>query len=456
MFKIGELSKRANVSVATIRFYEEKGLIYPDRVDQWTKYRYYDESSVARLNEIAYFKNLGFSLEEILSIDDGTIKNKIEEVQNRIKKLKSNINVLSSIQKEKGDKKMEKSEVVQEVIKMLEENHKNLYHSATKDQITDFISAINWDNLSEQEFNYNMLKLFSKFKDCQTHWSINYKYLDRRICEFQGAIYLEVGHNFYEIVKFGDIATQDIIDEFKGLLCYETEAMFNRYLRKGLNNGYYYELLNISKNNKFKITVNTDCGEKQYEVKISNEAVLMHGKRLDNYSYEILDNNLLYIKYFRCKNMEKYPFETFVEDINKEIQQKNIKNYILDLRGTGEGGSALINPLKNLIVEKQLNGVLLINDGTAGCGVWAVYDFKKDSNVKLIGEETGGATKRYGETKYLNIEDYIFTVSLKLFDITNVFNYEGSIKPDIYVPVLKHDVENGVDAQLEMAIEQLV
>ena len=65
MIKIGELSKLSGVSIQTIRFYEEKGLICPVMVDRWTNYRYYDESGVARLREIAHLKELCFSLKEI-------------------------------------------------------------------------------------------------------------------------------------------------------------------------------------------------------------------------------------------------------------------------------------------------------------------------------------------------------------------------------------------------------
>lgn len=36
MIKIGELSKLTNISVKTIRFYEEEGLITPVEVDRWT------------------------------------------------------------------------------------------------------------------------------------------------------------------------------------------------------------------------------------------------------------------------------------------------------------------------------------------------------------------------------------------------------------------------------------
>ena len=52
MFKIGELGEITGVSVKTIRYYEEEGLISPVEVDRWTNYRYYDETSINRLSQI--------------------------------------------------------------------------------------------------------------------------------------------------------------------------------------------------------------------------------------------------------------------------------------------------------------------------------------------------------------------------------------------------------------------
>ena len=68
MIKIGELSNITDISVKAIRFYEEEGLISPVEVDRWTNYRYYDESSIKRLSEITYLKDLGFSLKEIKNL----------------------------------------------------------------------------------------------------------------------------------------------------------------------------------------------------------------------------------------------------------------------------------------------------------------------------------------------------------------------------------------------------
>ena len=85
------------ISIQTIRYYESEGLISPIEVDRWTNYRYYDESSVIRLSEIAYLKDLGFSLKEIKNLSEETIKQKISKAKKDIKKLTHNIDKLSTI-----------------------------------------------------------------------------------------------------------------------------------------------------------------------------------------------------------------------------------------------------------------------------------------------------------------------------------------------------------------------
>ena len=65
MFKIGEFSKLVQVPVATLRYYDQIGLLQPVRTDRATGYRYYSASQLPRLHRILALKGLGFSLEHI-------------------------------------------------------------------------------------------------------------------------------------------------------------------------------------------------------------------------------------------------------------------------------------------------------------------------------------------------------------------------------------------------------
>lgn len=67
MFSIGELSRRANVKVPTIRYYEEMGLLAaPERTSG--NQRRYDASGLERLSFIKHARDLGFSIEAISSL----------------------------------------------------------------------------------------------------------------------------------------------------------------------------------------------------------------------------------------------------------------------------------------------------------------------------------------------------------------------------------------------------
>lgn len=65
MFKIGEFSKVSQVSIRSLRHYDEIGLLKPAHTDPFSGYRYYSADQIPRLNRIIALKELGLSLEEI-------------------------------------------------------------------------------------------------------------------------------------------------------------------------------------------------------------------------------------------------------------------------------------------------------------------------------------------------------------------------------------------------------
>ena len=68
MFRIGEFSQIAKVTIDTLRHYDELGLLKPAKVDPFTGYRYYSAKQLMSLNRILALKEVGFSLEEIARI----------------------------------------------------------------------------------------------------------------------------------------------------------------------------------------------------------------------------------------------------------------------------------------------------------------------------------------------------------------------------------------------------
>jgi len=94
MIRIGVFSKLSRVSIKTLRYYDDMGLLKPVSVDEWTGYRYYAFEQLPRLNRILALKDLGFSLTEISELLDedvsleqlrGMLRVRQSEAQQRIR-----------------------------------------------------------------------------------------------------------------------------------------------------------------------------------------------------------------------------------------------------------------------------------------------------------------------------------------------------------------------------------
>ena len=68
MFKIGDFSRLAQVTIKTLRYYSKLGLLQPRWIDRYSGYRYYTLDQLPRLNRILALKDLGFSLDQIQQV----------------------------------------------------------------------------------------------------------------------------------------------------------------------------------------------------------------------------------------------------------------------------------------------------------------------------------------------------------------------------------------------------
>ena len=100
--QIGEVSDLTNIRMSSLHYYEEKGLIHPERLENG--YRNYDEAMLEQVKTIKLYFKLGLTIEEISSILNcdpsilpydtpvcrdviAVYENKIEEIRNQVKNL---------------------------------------------------------------------------------------------------------------------------------------------------------------------------------------------------------------------------------------------------------------------------------------------------------------------------------------------------------------------------------
>jgi DNA-binding transcriptional MerR regulator/effector-binding domain-containing protein len=86
-YSIGEFSQITGLSVKTLRFYHEKGILIPSSVDEATGYRFYDAAKVEKARVIMRLRQMEFSIEDIAAVlgecsDEADILNYLERQKN--------------------------------------------------------------------------------------------------------------------------------------------------------------------------------------------------------------------------------------------------------------------------------------------------------------------------------------------------------------------------------------
>jgi len=99
-FSVGAVARFAGVTVRTLHHYDEIGLLSPSERSS-TGYRRYDDRDLERLQQILYYRELGFSLEEIAEILDDPqadsvahLRHQHELLTGRIKRLQEMVTAI--------------------------------------------------------------------------------------------------------------------------------------------------------------------------------------------------------------------------------------------------------------------------------------------------------------------------------------------------------------------------
>lgn len=89
-YSVGQVADFAGVTVRTLHHYDKAGLLSPsDRSP--AGYRLYGEADLVRLQQILFYRELGFPLDEIASLLEDPQANALERLQDRLRRLNEEI-----------------------------------------------------------------------------------------------------------------------------------------------------------------------------------------------------------------------------------------------------------------------------------------------------------------------------------------------------------------------------
>lgn len=164
-YTVKELAKLSGVSVRTLHFYDEIGILKPAYLGE-NGYRYYEEAELLRLQQILFFRELDFELKQIqqilgrsdysqiaaLSTHRNVLKKQGDRIQGLIKTIDKTIDHL------KGVKKMSNQEIYQGFSKEKKAEFEKFLIDRWGAEGEKYISQSNSNTKNWQKEDYEKLK----------------------------------------------------------------------------------------------------------------------------------------------------------------------------------------------------------------------------------------------------------------------------------------------------------
>ena len=366
------------------------------------------------------------------------------------------------------------------LIKKYEEIFPLPYYCFTKNELEIFINDYLSNNLVEKDldFLYFLKCIIKKLNGLlDSHTSIKMKgqffpfifkmfnkdlYVVKTVKQTEQLLYCK-------LVSVNGVPYINLIPEIENIISYSTEGWRERCIERTVNELYsLLQLPSINSNeNKIELEFKSRNGEKVFFVFLENDYQEGIPYDKENGTFEIFNSTVRYI-YNSCKDEEKI-INSLIQ-LKNETKNKQISNFILDLRGNTGGNDAIILPLIDYIKELNIKLFTFVDRYTFSSGIGALMDSIK-IGAFVIGEGTGSSINHFGShtadfilpntnfklkisTKYIdetNDEDYIKqNLILEKNEVLNMY-------PKIYIPnvVINETIDDYINSK-DLCMEEFM
>jgi ubiquinone/menaquinone biosynthesis C-methylase UbiE len=333
-YKTGEFAKMANLTIRTIRYYDNIGLLKPSKMDD-NGYRLYSDKDFLKLQKIITLKNLGFSLDDIFSM---TINDSFISLQQSL-----------SLQKKMIDQKIHTLKNMKESIIQAEE-YISISKEVNWEELLKHINITNYENELVQQYknstNINIrIKLHEKYSINTVHW-FEWLFQQYQLKNNDRILELGCGNGELWLKNIDKISNMNII----------LSDISNGMLEDAKNN------LNVVNNIKYEII---DChhipyDDNSFDIIIANHLLFyLHdiNKALSEIKRVLKPNGVFYCSTYGSLHMKE------ITDIIKEYNPKiNLSNVALYKEfGLENGNNILLSYFNNIELRKYDDYLLVDN-----------------------------------------------------------------------------------------------
>ncbi|MFA7118407.1 MAG: hypothetical protein WC159_06490 [Sphaerochaetaceae bacterium] len=378
-----------------------------------------------------------------------------------------------------------KVEVVDTMIKTLEDTHPNPY---TKTSRKDFHKAVDKlkkqsGGLDESSFILRLQELVALVGDSHTTLSFssyfsNSKIFPLGIVEYDAKPIVyeidEKGREYlgWEVVALNGLSMKKAISKIGRLVSHDNQIELVKGAYGYLPYADILSYLGICKD-KDTLILTLKRGHRTVSYPLSSlpmETIRKTGlaclsdlstkdspvtaRKRTSYFLTTLKQDTAYFQYNRCKEDSSYPMKKVVQ----ELTEMNPSRLLIDLRYNGGGSDGVLQPVLTYITDNpQLKVITLVGKNTFSSAIINAIQLK-ESGAILVGQRTSGNVDHFGSVSNQNLmEGVTFFCSTKDIKLSEYFNnpsYKAEpLTPDVLViPSLEAFLE-GTDDTIQAALQ---
>ena len=173
------------------------------------------------------------------------------------------------------------------------------------------------------------------------------------------------------------------------------------------------------------------------------------------------DQKILYLQLNAAKNDKEEPFDRFCERMWQEVDAREVKKFILDVR-RNEGGGGMSSNLKPLLhgvikrdaINRSGRFLMLTGRETSGAAVDCQAFLEEHTNVLFVGEPSGASPNHADDPARYVLPQSGLTLNVSKFFWTNAMPWDkrAAIQPQVPVTVSSKDYFAGRDPVYEAAV----
>ncbi len=363
------------------------------------------------------------------------------------------------------------------LVKNLEEIHPNPFLFMSKDELEKALKhlAQSSKDINETSFFFELMKIFSKIKDSHTRvkgigtilsgikYPIRLKYLGNKY--YISSIDCEnKEHIGSAVLSLNQIPIEDVVSKMSEIITYENQVVRSNAIEQWVYEPDLLKYLGIV-DNSLILEVRTDKGviklkpndipeEELYNPRTENiknsETLRPKGLYWTKY-YQNL--NTYYLQYNECEDIT----EEEINGIVKEIQNKEIKFVVVDLRNNLGGSSLILDPLTQFLYENQDKyiPIVFLSNITYSAAIINALNILDCKNSISIGTKTSGSPTKFGETTTISLPNtnIAIVISTKYFEEKG-YEFGQPLIPKIQTEQTIEEYLNGVDMDWKEFLKQ--